>query len=318
MRVLYDSKATELPQIAATSIVKAGNVTEVIEYRRKPTPPKITKLTDDLYMDEYGEVHEFQHIENRSQNLGGVRRTIRELRAIINANCTESQNCIFWTLTYRENMQDAKRLYNDFDAYKKRLWRYFSSVGIDRPEYISVSEPQNRGAWHLHILFIWPHKRPRIEFSDVIPLWPYGSTRVEYVRNCDNMGAYFSAYLADLPLEDFQSVPDQEKSQMTGCEIVEKEIPDPVDQEKTIKKKFIKGARLFWYPPGMNLYRTSRGIIRPEKEWSTALSEKEKASFGQLTYSCLLDVVDDDGKITNSICKQYYNSKRQKKQYGSK
>lgn len=314
MHVQYEKNGSQLPQIGATSISRQGNVTEIIEYLKKPMPPKITKLSNDLYMDEFGEVHEFQHSDNRSQNLCGVRKTLKELRSIINANCTDPENCIFWTLTYRENMQDHKRLYSDFDAYKKRLQRYFASKGIVRPEYIAVSEPQNRGAWHLHILFLWPQKRPRIEFLEVIPLWPYGSTRVEYVRNCDNMGAYFCAYLADLPLEDLQSVPDQERSEMQNCEIVEKEIPDPLDQEKTIKKKFVKGARLFWYPPGMNLYRTSRGIVRPEKYWSPALTEKEKASYGQLTYSCALALVGDDGKITNSLCKSYYNSKRQKKQ----
>ena len=86
MHVQYEKNGSQLPQIGATSISRQGNVTEIIEYLKKPMPPKITKLSNDLYMDEYGEVHEFQHSDNRSQNLCGVRKTLKELRSIINAN----------------------------------------------------------------------------------------------------------------------------------------------------------------------------------------------------------------------------------------
>lgn len=127
------------------------------------------------------------------------------------------------------------------------------------------------------------------------------------------MGAYFSAYLADMPLEEVERLPDRERLQaMAGCaDVIEKEFTNAEDLTK--KKKFVKGGRLYLYPPKMNIVRKSAGIKDPIIEEMTAKEAKEKISCAELTFSKAYEVVRDDGKVVNALRKDYYNSKRRKK-----
>ena len=112
-----------------------------------------------------------------------------------------------------------------------------------------------------------------------------------------------------MPLEDAQKLPEDEKEKaLSGASILEKEFTD--EQDRTKKKKFIKGGRLYLYPPGMNIVRTTKGIKQPEVEVMTLAEAKEKVSSAKLTYSCAYEIVGDDGEVVNRISKSYYNSKR--------
>ena len=55
-----------------------------------------------------------------------------------------------------------------------------------------------------------------------------------------------------------------------------KEITKKDNQQLDNSKYYIKGARLSLYPPKFNLYRTSRGIKKPVKEYMTYKQAKEK------------------------------------------
>ncbi|MGW7157742.1 rolling circle replication-associated protein, partial [Streptomyces sp. NPDC054887] len=53
-------------------------------------------------------------------------------------------------MTYKKNMTDTKKLYSDFQNFIDRLrYKYKKESSID---YLSVVEPQGRGAWHCHVL----------------------------------------------------------------------------------------------------------------------------------------------------------------------
>ena len=90
--------------------------------------------------------------------------------------------------------------------------------------------------------------------------------------------------------------------------IDEKEFQDDAGTFK--KKKFVKGGRLFLYPPGMNIIRTSRGVKRPQVEYMSREQAQKKVSSAKETFSCAFEIVSDDGQIVNRISKAYYNSKR--------
>ncbi|MDZ4412004.1 hypothetical protein ORL59_00005, partial [Bacillus cereus] len=73
-------------------------------------------------------------------------------------------------------------------------------------------------------------------------------------------------------------------------------------------KKFIKGGRLHMYPPGMNLYRKSKGISFPDRE---DMKYKDiKKVVGSLTphYSKSYHIENDD--FENTISFLQYNIKR--------
>ena len=46
--------------------VECGDITEFVLLANKPKPIPITRITKDLYADENGEIHEFNHSENKS------------------------------------------------------------------------------------------------------------------------------------------------------------------------------------------------------------------------------------------------------------
>lgn len=267
-----------------------------------PTPPAIRKLSQSEYLDiRSGEVCEFSQSDNRSDNTDSLRKTFRKVRDLINCNCTDFNRLHWVTLTYADNMTDSARLYTDFKKFVMRL-KYYCTNELHRtpPEYIAVAEPQGRGAWHMHLLLIWDSKRPYIANNSVFaPLWGHGYTKIQSApKDCDNLGAYLSAYLGDIPLS---------------------ELPDTSgisqDNIKTVgKKKIVKGGRLHLYPVGMNIIRTSRGIARPT---TTTVDhddiEKEKASAGTLTYRAVYALESDDGSQIY-VSNEYYNTNRRHSQ----
>jgi hypothetical protein len=115
-------------------------------------------------------------------------------------------------------------------------------------------------------------------------MWRHGFTKIQGVPDdCDNLGAYLSAYLSDMSLS--------EDGDGHG-------------------KKYVKGARLKLYPVGVNIFRHSRGVQLPTSEQlDTYDIEKEKASSGKLTFQSSYTITDDEGN-TRYLSKSYYNTKR--------
>lgn len=301
--------------------IKSGNITEFVCLSKSPAPFPVVKIDKDHYvLLETGEVFDYEHSDNKSQNLQAVRRTISNLRGIINANCIDEEKMRWVTLTYAENMTDTERLYNDFKNFWKRFCYWCKKQHIAKPEYIAVAEPQERGAWHMHLILLFREKAPYIANNEVLaPLWGQGFTKIKAVHGCDNIGAYFSAYLADMPLEDFQKSDIAHNGNI--YEVKECAVSDDGTEGKT--KAFVKGARLHFYPSGMNIYRCSRGIVYPTvTTMDNNEYQKKKASAGTLTFSHACNVVSrssvvvyaadcshsDD--IKNTILHEYYNTKR--------
>ena len=235
-------------------VTKAGDVLDVVltDSRKRQTIQKIDK--DKYICCDTGEVREYNHAETRKDNSQSVYRSLKHLRQLINANVTDRDKVRWVTLTYAENMTDSKRLYEDFRRFWQRFKYYYKGYKI---EYILANEPQGRGAWHMHIFFIFDRQAPFIPNKVLADLWGFGFVSVKQIDgNIDNLGAYLSAYLGDMEVPKNKVMEYEQVYDVNNIKVVQGEKCD---------KYVVKGARLNLYPVGFNIYKCSRGIKQPEK-----------------------------------------------------
>ena len=300
-------------------VSEQGNVIYLQEMAKMNLTSPIKVLDKDNYIYlPTGEVKEFDHKENRADDgYVSLRRTFRNLRALLNTNCSIPENCRFVTLTYAENMTDPKKLDFDVKNFMKRIRQKYLDYQI---EYISIAEPQGRGAWHCHIVLIFDRQAPFIPNNDIWAMWSpkgfkssliegnkgYDFTSIKRLDNVDNVGAYLTAYLGDLPLDDADNL-----GMIDTTKFALKTITDGDGTPKRI----LKGARLQLYPPKFNLYRCSKGIKKPSEEYLELEQAEKKVSTAILTFdrSYILSSVaccpaPDD--CVNIIRQRYYNTRR--------
>lgn len=298
-----------------------GNILHLQQMAQMNLEPQIKVISGEEYvLLKTGEILQFEHKENRADDgYISLRRTFRNLRAILNTNCTEPKNCKWVTLTYAKNMTDSKKLQSDCKNFLTRLRQKYSEYSI---EYINIAEPQGRGAWHCHIVLIFERTAPFIPNDVIWQCWSpkgykaklkdgigYDYTSIKKLDDVDNVGAYLTAYLGDLPLSDAQSL-DMDTSKYK-IKVIEGENGQP--------KRILKGARLSLYPSKFNLYRCSRGIKKPVQELLPLVEAEKKASAATLTFdrTYLLsksETLCSDEDLINIIRQRYYNTKRIKKQ----
>lgn len=287
-----------------------GNIKEIMYLQKKNFKPfRIKKISSTEYIVlDTGEIKEYNKIENRSQDKESLRKTFKKIRQLINTNFVGASNELCFTITYKENVTDPKILYDDFRKFMKKLKYKYKDV-----DYINVVEPQGRGAWHCHILLRFnDYKKIFIPNKEISELWGHGFVKVKAMRkDVDNLGAYLSAYLGDVELQDNNISELIETGAIKpGQAFNIKEV-----EVDGIKKKFIKGGRLAFYPPGMNIYRSSRGIKQPNVIDNISYNEAKKIVGGATpTYSTRTLILDDEDTIINSIIYEQYNVKRLKNQ----
>lgn len=292
-----------------------GNVFEILHMQRINTKSSILVLDKDNYIDlRTGEKKEFEHHENRASDRNELRKTMRRLRGLINANCEDVSHVRWITFTYAENMTDTERLYRDSEKLIKKARYHLGYFG-----YIHVVEPQGRGAWHIHALWIFADKAPFIDSAWLRNVWGNGFVTVKKLEDVDNVGAYLTAYLCDCEIEDYTryvfeknhlSLPDDISvitSQFSGDDILVKEVEQ---DGKKVSKRFVKGGRMYMYPPNFNLYRASRGIQKPIEEYLTYENAQKKIGSAQPTFSSAIRLSDDTSDFENVIIKEYYNRSR--------
>ena len=279
-------------------LTEAGNITEIMYSEKRSRGGYIAKIDKDSYMDKRtGEVKAFEHIENRSQDLDNVAKSLKRLRDLLNANITDTSKCRWVTLTYKENMTDPQKLRIDFAHFNERLRKIYG-----RYEYITAAEPQGRGAWHLHCVLIFPDRAPYMANETVAQVWNKGFVTVKSLDSVDNVGAYLTAYLGDMELDDMQGM-DMPES-LKGL----KEITYEDSNGDTQTKRYIKGARLSMYPPKFNIYRKSKGIKEPTVTVVPYQQAKEKVCSAKQTFQKTVALEDTDKGYQNVLQYEYYNS----------
>lgn len=282
-------------QDAIVTVTDMGHLIEIQHMQKRNTECHIRKIDADRYiLLETGEIFEYEKIENRSESENSLRQTFKKLRYLINANFTGKPNELFVTFTFAKDSFDNKQLYKDFDKFLKRLrYRYKDSTTID---YLNVVEPHASGQWHSHMLIRFNDLRSvYIPNKELEEMWGQGFVKIKSLKDVDNIGAYVSAYLADLDVPD-DFVPKSDKTEV---------------MIKTVEgkpKKFIKGGRLQFYPPGMNIYRPSRGIKMPEREEMPYKMAQKKVGSGEPHFRKSY-AIERDG-FENTITIEQYNLKR--------
>ena len=179
---------------------------------------------------ETGEIHAMDTSSStRLDNLKSTKQTMKKLRRLVAHNFTGGINQLWITLTYRDHITEPAIVYMDFKAFIRRIRNQFGKV-----DYITVIEPQASGRWHLHVL-LKNDSELTIANNDLANMWGQGFTKTKRLRIADRVGNYLIAYLSNLQIGD----------------------------EDSQNKSIVKGARLYMYPKGIRIYRTSRGIEKP-------------------------------------------------------
>lgn len=285
-------------------VTQMNHIVEVQHMEKMNRKNNIRKLDKDRFLDiGTGEIREFEHSENRQQNYNSLRQTFKKLRYLINNNFIGNANELHITLTYKENMTDTKQIYEDFKNFMKRLkYAYKKKSSID---YLTVVEPQGRGAWHFHVLVRFNDlDKVYIKNGELRQMWGLGFVKIKSLKDVDNIGAYLSAYLADIELDmgKFESGEYDYKAFIgKNHEVATKMI-------EGVEKKFIKGGRLHMYPPGMNLYRKSKGITMPERQEMKFIDIKKIVGSAKPHYQKSYHVENND--FENTITFIQYNTKR--------
>lgn len=221
-------------------LIKQGdNFADVVFCQRK-TKGSIKKISKDEYVNaRTGEVERFNHKEGK-EDIKSLKATFKRLIGLIRCNFTaHSEKQLFITLTYAENMTDSKKLMKDFEKFYKRLQYKFKDHKF---KYIVVAEPQERGAWHCHLML---KSNKALYISDAVmrDLWGHGFTTTQRLKS-DDVGTYYVAYFTNLETES-------------------------VEGSNKNTKKHIKGSRLHFYPKNFKFYRCSRGLDKPVIEYTS-------------------------------------------------
>lgn len=285
------------------------NIIEVVSQEFKSDAlKKYRKISREHYVDlSCGEILDYKVNQNRSQNINSMRKTIHNIRRTINANFSGGENELFVTLTYKDNMSDTKKLYNDF----KNFWRFFTAAYSKKYsglEYINIIEPQERGAWHCHVLIKCDVGQVLyVPNEDIYKFWAgKGFTKTKRLKGIDNIGAYLSAYLTNIEINKDNMI-DIISVVGSHTEFVTKEVDE---NGKKVSKRFIKGGRLKFYGSMTNIIRCSRGIVKPNFVDEPYSDVKKIVGSRTPNYSKSIAVCSSDDNILNTITYENYNLKR--------
>lgn len=251
---IHDSVQVKLKTAGNTSVVQftAGNNKTC----------SVVNLSKDTYLDKKtGEVKQKKKSQSRYQSPKSVRKSINRLMDLIRCNATDPAKCKWLSVTYGDVMTDGKQAFLDAKLFLRKLKRYLAkqidlTSGQKSFQYITIAEPQGErhgNSWHLHILLIFDDTAPFIANDTISELWSHGITSSHKVFDADGLALYFKVYLSDIEYED-NNVDDEDNTDKPAT--VEKLVDG-------VTKQFIKGERLKYYPRGMNLYSSSRGMKKP-------------------------------------------------------
>lgn len=233
-----------------------------------------------------GEVRQYRE-PDAPRGMTNLSRAMQCLQGLIRANFGGGgRNELMLTLTYRLNpdgtpMTDHTRCVVDWEECIRRLRLHFKAHKLD---YIAIIEPQESGAWHLHVLLKSDQPILYISTELLQEAWRVGDIVSAKRVVSDDVGAYYIAYFTGLAETD--------------------EADHVVGGSKSVRK----GARLPLYPPGLRFYRRSRGIVAPvagEAKYSDI-----RDAYNVPSYVAAYDVLDADGNAINTIQREHHKRRR--------
>lgn len=170
-------------------IIISGNFVELYEYektikrnftlnkKKKALEIEENQLIEDVLSEDKKEAKRLH------KRVDSINRTRTSIRRLINSNPDLTK---FYTLTFKENIQDVEIANKHFNKFIMRMaYRY------QHFKYISIIEFQNRGAVHYHFLC----NLPFIKSKEVADVWGHGFIKIRRIKNVSNLGAYVCKYL---------------------------------------------------------------------------------------------------------------------------
>jgi len=289
------------------TVTVMGHLVEVQHMQYKNNKARIQKVSKETYVNlSTGELKEFNLSKHRGENYNSLRQTFKKLRYLINNNFTGADNELFITLTYRGDLQtsDHKKVGYDYNKFFKRLKYAYGSV-----DAIKVLEPHETGNYHMHVLMKFnDYEKIYIpnHFNEVTKepvnaplydLWGNGYVTIKSIKGVDNVGAYLTAYLTDIEL--------------TEQNLLQVVKPGEIVEIKEVEgKKFVKGGRLKFYPPGVNIFTKTKGVLYPEREHMDFREIKKVVGECAPNYQVSFEITDDDTNFSNTVSYLQYNLKR--------
>ena len=295
-----DGNEVTIGRSSQVTVTDMGHLIEVQHMKMRNFHCSVRKIDADRYMIiETGEILEYAKSENRSESENSLRKTFKNLRYLINSNFKGLPNELFVTLTFAKDSYDPEMVYKDFNKFIKRLkYRYKGETTID---YINVVEPHASGQFHTHTLIRFNDlEKIYIPNKEMAEMWSHGFVTVKSLKDVDNIGAYVSAYLADIEVTQENAI----SVMSDGGEVSVKEVDGQ-------KKMFAKGGRLKYYPPGMNIFRKSKGIKYPVREEMSYEKAQKKVGSAKPHFKKSYTVERDN--FRNTITIEQYNLKRDSK-----
>lgn len=271
---------------AITDVCLSGNVTELhIVEKRFQNLRCIKRINQNEYCDtRTGEVREYRQQAGTCQR--NMNHSFEQLRQLINANFIGKINERHVILTYSKQELDFNQVSKDFKKFWKRLIYHYADL-----EFIRVMEPHQNGAWHIHILIKRKQYRKLVlPVSQIEKLWGHGFVFIKAMKDCDNLGAYFTALVKRVDTAD--DTKNQTDGDSTG-----------------------KSERLHFYPPHKRFYGYSRGIIQPVRFTTTYKKAMKYVEKKELVYASAKEVCleyeDTKEKVAvNRIYRKHYNSRK--------
>jgi len=154
---------------------KCGEVLEVVR-GNFPVSEKKTEIQKE-YM-------KLKRTRGGSAVQSSVSRMKSRIRRLINANL--SDDSIFFTLTYAENMIEEGQARKDWKNFIARLNYHYPET----KKYLFVIEKQKRGAYHFHCVLF---DAGFIPYDALVKIWGKGYIQIGSIENTANLGAYMSA-----------------------------------------------------------------------------------------------------------------------------
>ncbi len=277
----------QLKKSTMVTVTEMGLVTEIQYMSHRNQRAHTIRVSAEKYVNlATGELcHYEKKPATRIESENSIRKTMRRIRELVQTNITDHKKVRWVTLTYAENMTDGKRLYEDFRRFNQRFTYELNKREIPKPSYIAVAEPQQRGAWHLHVLFIWKNRlAPYIKNDDLARIWGHGFTKITALKD-DNIANYLLAYLSDLDIPENANEFFPEGSE--GVKII--------NTESGQTKRIVKGLRLNLYPSHFNIVRCSRDIRKPVKRRLSYDEALKLVTDKELTYETSFRLSDGKG-----------------------
>lgn len=190
-------------------VIQSGNLLEVFEYELPIILDNGKELgQQDQETKEWNEFLQYFGLEADTNVKEYTRRTrfnrIRNnIRRLVHINFTN--NSVFLTLTFKENIMSVETGNARFSLFIKRLTYFLDKKRGNKFKYLAVvqfqdgkrkKDRQGRGVVHYHLLM-----NRRVNFRVISELWGQGFVWLENIRNVKQMGAYICKYIVT-PTDD--------------------------------------------------------------------------------------------------------------------